>query len=77
MGSVHASAAFVTAVRGATMGPARVLEGVDHLEQYAADALGIGAPPDLVVLPTTTEEISAVVRLCHEHRVCAEGAGIA
>ena len=76
MGSVHASAAFVTAVRGA-VAPDRVLEGVDHLEQYAADALGIGAPPDLVVLPTTAEEVSAVARLCHEHRVplVVRGAG--
>jgi glycolate oxidase len=47
------------------------------LDAYAADALGIAAAPDLVVMPTTTEEVSAVARLCHEHRVplVVRGAG--
>ena len=47
------------------------------LDPYAADALGIGSPPDLVVIPGSTEEISAVARLCDEHRVplVVRGAG--
>src|SRR5688572_19214304 len=55
----------------------RVLSESRHLEAYATDALGIGAPPDLVVLPSTTEEISTVARLCHEHRIplVVRGAG--
>ena len=55
----------------------RVLSEPRHLEAYATDALGIGTPPDLVVLPSTREEISAIARLCHEHRVplVVRGAG--
>jgi glycolate oxidase len=47
------------------------------LQPYATDALGIGAPPDLVVLPISTEEVSAIARLCDEHRVplVVRGAG--
>jgi glycolate oxidase len=47
------------------------------LERYSADALGIGALPDLVVLPHNTEEVSTIARLCHEHRVplVVRGAG--
>src|SRR5687767_1864804 len=53
----------------------RVL-GTD-LDAYAADALGIGTLPDLVVLPNSTQEVSTVARLCHEHRVplVVRGAG--
>jgi glycolate oxidase len=55
----------------------RVLDGSQDLDRYAADALGIGAPPDLVVLPDTTDEISLIARLCQEHRVplVVRGAG--
>src|SRR5688500_9487700 len=59
------------------VGRERVLEQAQALDPYAADALGIGSPPDLVVIPGTTEEISAVARLCNEHRVplVVRGAG--
>src|SRR5687767_582552 len=59
------------------LGREHVLENPSDLEPYAADALGIGAPPDLVVIPGTTGEISAVARLCNEHRVplVVRGAG--
>jgi glycolate oxidase len=55
----------------------RVLDRSQDLEPYAADALGIGSPPDLVVLPDTTDEISLIARLCQEHRVplVVRGAG--
>ena len=54
-----------------------LLERASDLERYAADALGIGASPDLVVIPETTAEISTIARLCHEHRVplVVRGAG--
>src|SRR5688572_32443620 len=59
------------------IGREHVLEQAQALEPYAADALGIGAPPDLVVIPGTTGEISALARLCNEHRVplVVRGAG--
>src|SRR5688500_7154022 len=60
------------------------IAGADHvrvdattLAAYSADALGKGHPPDLVVIPAATQEISAVARLCHQHRVplVVRGAG--
>jgi glycolate oxidase len=44
---------------------------------YAADALGEGHLPDLVVLPATTAEIAQLARLCTEQRVplVVRGAG--
>src|SRR5688572_14896899 len=53
----------------------RVME--NDLGAYAADALGISALPDLVVLPNSTQEVSTIARLCHEHRVplVVRGAG--
>src|SRR5262249_46722827 len=36
---------------------------------YGTDALKRGRPADVVVLPATTEEVAAVVRLCAEHRM--------
>jgi glycolate oxidase len=47
------------------------------LDRYAQDALGIGHPPDLVVIPANTTEIASIVRLCNEHRVplVVRGAG--
>ena len=44
---------------------------------YAADALGQGHLPDLVLLPRTATEISQIARLCTEHRIplVVRGAG--
>ncbi|MVN78390.1 FAD-binding protein [Hymenobacter sp. HMF4947] len=44
--------------------------GRDHTEDFHF-------PPDVVLRPGTTEEVSAIMRLCHEHRVpvTARGAG--
>src|SRR5215218_1656918 len=67
---------FVSSLRAA-LGPEHVLEQPAALERYAADALGIGAAPDLVAIPATTAQISAIARLCNEHRVplVVRGAG--
>jgi glycolate oxidase len=66
---------FVASLREAL--GSRVVDTPNELVPYATDALGIGAPPDLVVLPTSTPEVSTVARLCHEHRVplVVRGAG--
>jgi glycolate oxidase len=63
-------------LRGA-VGPEHVLDGAAALQPYAADALGIAFPPDLVVIPGCTADISTVARLCHEQRVplVVRGAG--
>ena len=47
------------------------------LHAYAADALGKGASPDLVVIPGNSQEISRIARLCTDHRVplVVRGAG--
>jgi glycolate oxidase len=58
--------------------------GAEHLrtdaaaiDVYGVDALGQGHPPDAVVLPATTAEISAIARYCNERRVpmVVRGAG--
>jgi glycolate oxidase len=68
--------AFFSELR-AVVGIGHVLTHAGVLAPYASDALGIGSPPDVVVIPGTTEEISAVARLCNEHRVplVVRGAG--
>jgi glycolate oxidase len=45
--------------------------------QYGVDALGKGALADAVVIPASTDEISAIARLCNERRVplVVRGAG--
>ena len=57
--------------------PGQIREDAAFLQRYAADALGIGALPDLVLLPDDAAQISAIARLCHEHRVplVVRGAG--
>jgi glycolate oxidase len=54
-----------------------VLDAAPAVAAYAADALGIGSRPDLVVIPASAAEISSIARLCHEHRVplVVRGAG--
>src|SRR5262245_44805893 len=69
--------AFRAAV-GAALAPDAVISEPEQLRVYECDALtGWRAVPELVVLPGTAEQVSAVVRLCHEHRVpfVARGAG--
>ena len=59
------------------LGAAHVLDAPEARARYAADALGIGTTPDLVVLPGSTADVAAVARLCHEHLVplVVRGAG--
>ena len=59
------------------VGAAHVHTDSAALTAYSADALGRGAQPDVVAVPGTTAEISAIARLCHDARVplVVRGAG--
>ena len=61
----------------AAVGSESVRDDEQSLVAYAADALGQGHPPDLVVLPKTADEIAEVARLCTEYRIplVVRGAG--
>jgi len=73
---VELSQRFVAGLREA-LGPSHVHLDPQVLAAYAADALGEGHPPDLVVAPSSAAEISSIARLCTEHRVplVVRGAG--
>src|SRR5918993_3283341 len=62
---------------GDALGKDHVLEAPAALASYAADALGLGSPPDLVVIPGSTKEVALVARLCNEYGVplVVRGAG--
>ena len=68
--------AFVEALRAA-LGERSVFDDAATLGAHAADALGRGRAPDLVVRPADTAQVSAVARLCQQHRVplVVRGAG--
>ncbi|HSI97823.1 MAG TPA: FAD-linked oxidase C-terminal domain-containing protein [Gaiellaceae bacterium] len=71
------SAAFVAELRGA-VGPEHVITEPEQLRVYECDGLtGHRAVPEVVVLPSSTEDVQAVVRACHRERVpfVARGAG--
>jgi glycolate oxidase len=53
----------------AIVGAAFVRDDAEALEVYGVDALKRGHPPDLVVLPASTSDVSALAALCNEHRV--------
>ncbi len=59
------------------VGAAHVRRDADSLAAYGTDALKIGHPADLVILPGSVREIAAIARLCHEMRVplVVRGAG--
>ncbi|HEV8396310.1 MAG TPA: FAD-linked oxidase C-terminal domain-containing protein [Vicinamibacterales bacterium] len=67
---------FVDALRGA-LGASGVSDDSATLDAYAADALGRGHAPDVVVRPADTAQVAAVARLCQQHRVplVVRGAG--
>jgi glycolate oxidase len=52
------------------LGPEGVISEPEQLLTYESDALpNYRAMPMLVVLPESTEQVQAVVRLCHEHGI--------
>ena len=53
----------------AIVGGPFVLSDKPSLDVYGADALKQSHPPDLVVLPGNTQEISQIAAMCHELRV--------
>ncbi|EYD77315.1 Glycolate dehydrogenase, subunit GlcD [Rubellimicrobium mesophilum DSM 19309] len=54
----------------AMLPPGHVIDDPAETRAYECDALtAYRCPPLCVVLPTSTEEVSAVMRLCHEERV--------
>jgi glycolate oxidase len=59
------------------VGAEHVRSDSDSRQRYGTDALLIGHPADLVLLPSDTGQIAAVARLCHQHRVplVVRGAG--
>src|SRR5258706_4107145 len=59
------------------VGPEHLRVDRESLDAYAADALGRGHPPDVIVLPANTGEIAAIARLCNAERVplVVRGAG--
>jgi glycolate dehydrogenase FAD-linked subunit len=59
------------------VGADHVRRDVSSLAAYGVDALRIGHPADLVILPGSAQEIAAIARLCHEMRVplVVRGAG--
>ncbi len=61
----------------AIVGPEYLRADPESLERYGVDALGKGHPPDVVVLPASTNEIAAIARLCNAERVplVVRGAG--
>ena len=59
---------FVAAVE-AIVGSAFVRQDDESRETYGMDALKQGHPADLVVLPASTAEVSAIARLCNRDRV--------
>jgi glycolate oxidase len=68
--------AFVESLRAA-LGERGVADDPATLDAAAADALGRGHAPDLVVRPADTVQVAAVARLCQQHLVplVVRGAG--
>lgn len=61
----------------AIVGAENVRTDAASLDAYGRDALQIGRPADLVLIPGTIEEISGIARVCNEQRVplVVRGAG--
>ena len=69
---------IVAGLRERVARPDQVIDHVDELRAYETDALtAYRQMPMAVVLPTTTEETSRVLRFCHDQgvKVVARGAG--
>ena len=60
---------IVEAVR-AIVGPQGVITAEEETRTYESDGLAsLRQPPELVVLPTSTEQVSALLRLLHHERI--------
>lgn len=62
----------------AILGPQGLVSTPDELRTYENDALtNFRVMPEAVVLPTSTEQVQAVVRICHQERIpfVARGSG--
>jgi glycolate oxidase len=59
------------------VGPGHIFVDEESRRRYGIDALQIGHPADVVLLPGTTSEIAAIARTCNDHRVplVVRGAG--
>jgi glycolate oxidase len=59
------------------VGRENVLSSAMHFKLYEYDASLIRSKPDCIVLPTTTKQVSEVVKFAHDHKICiiARGAG--
>src|SRR5262245_33891891 len=62
------ASSFINSAR-AIVGPAYIRDDAASLDEYGTDALKRGHPADLVVLPGTTAEVSAIAQLCNAARV--------
>jgi glycolate oxidase len=52
------------------LGPDAVFTNAEKLEKHARDfCLDLYFPPDVVVVPTNTEEVSEILALCNKHRI--------
>ena len=73
-----ASDAHVLARLREIVGPEYVLVDEEKVEPYGQDALKEKFPPEAVVLPRSSEEIAAIMRLANEERfpVTARGGGV-
>src|SRR5215210_6923307 len=71
------SAASIASRLQDIVGTAFLRSDADSLRHYGVDALGKGHPPDIVVIPGNTDEISSIARLCNAERIplVVRGAG--
>jgi len=74
--SFQPASGIVSALRD-IVGPEHLRVDHESLDAYAADALGKGHPPDVVVVPANTKEVAAIAQLCNAERVplVVRGAG--
>ena len=62
----------------AIVGDAGLVSGAEQLRTYECDGLTLyRVPPELVLLPASTQEMQAIVKLCHRERIpfVARGSG--
>ena len=74
--SLQSASPIVSTLRD-IVGSEYIRSDAASLDAYGVDALGKGHPPDVVVIPADTQQVSAVARLCNAERVplVVRGAG--